>query len=107
MCKKIVNRIYFQIIVITITHAAISALLWFWMGAIALGLGFKDKNTWTVLDIFQSNVIPFIGLAITTPGRYFLSNNLVGTILPWIINSLLWACIIVLLYTWRKSKKYT
>jgi hypothetical protein len=83
------------IICIAIVHAALSALLWCWALAIAMGLGFKDKSTWTVWDHFQAFVVPEFAMTITIPGRFFLSGSWYGLLMPWLANSILWSMVLV------------
>ena len=53
-------------------HAIVTAAVW--LGPLtytALGLGFKDKKTWTRLDKLVSETALPLANTLTTPGRYF------------------------------------
>ncbi len=89
-----------RVALLAAAHAAVSALFWVWMGAVALGLGFKDRATWTLWDHFQVEVVPTIGLTITSPGRFFFFGGWTGIIVPWLINSFLWSVGFVAAYEW-------
>jgi hypothetical protein len=84
-------------------HACVSFITWFWTLGIALGLGFRDGSARTAWDKIQSAVVPPIAFTITLPGRLFLSPDLLGMLVPWLANSILWSVAIVLIYSVVKS----
>ena len=95
------------VLLIAIAHAIVSAFFWLWMGVVALGLGFKDKEKWTAWDSIQETVVPPVALSLTVPGRFITFQDPLGfgLIIPWLLNSILWSLVIVFLYTWYKSCK--
>lgn len=76
-------------------HAGVSAVLWMWTLGIAMGLGFKDRGAWTVLDHLQAVVVPALAFTLTAPGRFFFeeSGGWFGLAVLWTVNSLLWAMV--------------
>lgn len=74
-------------------HMAVCATLWGWMLVVTLGLGFKDRSTWTAFDHFQAAVVPALASALTIPGRLFLGAVDNGYVFFGVmaLNSLLWA----------------
>jgi hypothetical protein len=78
-------------------HACISASVWIWALGVAMGLGFKDRAAWTFWDQFQATVVPVVAMILTTPGNYFLELNggWLGIAGPWLLNSIVWAAVIV------------
>jgi hypothetical protein len=54
-------------------HAIFTAFYWFGpLMYVALGLGFKDKEKWTILDQFLAIVAIPIANIMTTPGCFFV-----------------------------------
>ena len=78
-------------------HAACTALLWIWTLGVT-GLGFKDKAAWSAFDYLQATAIPMLALIFATPGRFAMTDQWVGILLPWIANSLLWGAGITLVF---------
>ena len=50
-----------------------------------MGLGFKDRGAWTVLEHLQATVVPALAFTLTAPGRLFLD---AGAGWPWVV--ILW-----------------
>ncbi|MBJ7311974.1 hypothetical protein ACFOLJ_23425 [Rugamonas sp. CCM 8940] len=98
------------LVVVSGAHAALTAILWFWSLGGALGLGFKDKGTWSLFDHFQADVIPTLAKILATPGRFIMSDKsdiLMSITIPWLANSVLWGAGIVLVFEllmYRQSK---
>ena len=83
---------------------AASAALWIWMLGVALGLGFKDRSTWTAFDHLQDAVIPTLAGVLTMPGRMILdaSDNAFVALGVMILNSLLWATALTAIFSGLK-----
>jgi hypothetical protein len=107
MLQAITSRHWKQVAWCRLGHAIVSALFWLWAGAVALGLGFKDRTSWSAWDHFQAAVVPTAALAITSPGRFFLENGWgwVGLVVPWLINSCLWAVVLVFIWNLVLTKR--
>ena len=77
-------------------HAGVSVLLWVWTMGL-LGLGFKDRERWSMFDHLQVALVPSIAFAITMPGRlvFDYSQSWFALVGAWLLNSLLWAFILV------------
>jgi hypothetical protein len=72
-------------------HAAVTAA--FWLGPlmyVALGLGFKDKEKWTLLDHALSVIALPVATVLTTPGRLFVWDGAGGIVIPALITSATW-----------------
>lgn len=83
---------------IAVAHAILSAIFWLWMGSVALGLGFKDRNEWSAWDHVQSLVVPSVGMILSFPGRLFSeAHSGAHLLLVWLRNSMLWAAFLTLL----------
>ncbi len=91
--------------VVSGVYAALSAFLWLWTLVVALGLGFKDKSTWSVFDHFQATVIPMLALVFATPGRFAFSEGWIRIIIPWIANSVLWGAGTVFVFALLRHKR--
>jgi hypothetical protein len=93
---------------IAIGHAVVSAFLWMWALGVT-GLGFKDRADWTTLDQLQAALVPALAFTITAPGRFFIevAPGWWGIVLPWLLNSALWAALLVGLWStvqrWRNA----
>jgi len=77
-------------------HMAVCAVLWGWTLAVALGLGFKDRSTWTAFDHFQATVVPALASGLTIPGRLILDGASSGYVAIGVmmLNSLFWAIVL-------------
>jgi hypothetical protein len=108
MSQAINSRLWRQIAWLGIGHAIASAVFWLWAGAVALGLGFKDRTSWTAWDHIQATVVPPVALTVTAPGRFFFNNNLgwAGLVVPWLLNSLLWSVVLVCLWNILRTKRH-
>jgi hypothetical protein len=84
-----------------VAHAFVSAILWIWALGVAMGLGFKDRAVWTMLDHLQAAVVPAVAFTLTAPGRFYFaeSGGWTGLVIVWTINSLLWAALVVSLWS--------
>ncbi|CAM3852993.1 hypothetical protein BOTU111922_08860 [Bordetella tumulicola] len=74
-----------------LAHAVFTAL--FWIGPVmyaALGLGFKDRSTWTWLDSAIANWAMPLANILTTPGRSLTYDGLGGFTLPAVLTSATW-----------------
>jgi putative acetyltransferase len=76
-------------------HAIVTVV--FWLAPLtytALGLGFKDKKTWTWLDKLVSETALPLANILTTPGRYFTWDGDGGFLIPALATSLCWGAFI-------------
>ena len=76
-------------------HAFVTAAVW--LGPLpyaAFGLGFKDKEKWSLLDHLVSTTALPVADALTAPGRYISSDGPGGFLIPALITSLSWGAII-------------
>ncbi|GJJ05236.1 hypothetical protein RugamoR64_57740 [Duganella rhizosphaerae] len=72
-------------------HAIVTAAAWLGpLSYAALGLGFKDKETWTWLDHLVSETALPLANTLTTPGRYFTWEGDGGFLIPALVTSLCW-----------------
>lgn len=85
------------ITLLALAHALVSAVLWWWALAVAVGLGFKDRPAWTAWDHIQAGVVPPLAFILSVPGRFFLDADAgwPGIVAPWVFNSILWATVAV------------
>ena len=81
------------VIRIWLLHLAASVALFAWALVATLGLGFKDRSTWTAFDGFQATVAPLLASIVTLPGRWVgaVTNNGYVACGAMVLNSLLWA----------------
>lgn len=101
---EIISRRKIRIAWVALVHGILSAVFWVWAGTVALGLGFKDKQAWSVGDQIQATVVSQIALTITTPGRFLFFDGWPGLLIPWLANSLLWSVALVLIYDLLRSR---
>ncbi len=87
-------------------HAIVTAAVW--LGPLtytALGLGFKDKKTWTWLDKLVSETALPLANTLTTPGRYFTWDGDGGFLIPALATSLCWGvCIAVVVNALKRFR---
>jgi hypothetical protein len=97
-----------QIVGCATAHAMVSASVWIWALAAAMGLGFKDRAAWTTWDHLQADVVPLLAMILTSPGNYFLDFNAgwFGIVGPWLLNSILWAAIAVSVWSLLTGKRH-
>lgn len=87
-------------------HALFTAFYWFGpMMYVAFGLGFKDKEKWTVVDQFLATVTLPIGNILTSPGRFFTWDGIDGIVIPALITSTIWGIFLSIVFAsigrWR------
>jgi hypothetical protein len=93
-------------------HALATAVVWLAMFGAALGLGFKDRENWSLFDhVLSATAVP-ISEILTTPGRYLTWDRTGGFWIPALVTSLSWGTIIPLivaavrrLWLWRRRSQ--
>jgi hypothetical protein len=80
-------------------HAALTTTVW--LGPLtyaAFGVGFKDRDQWTLIDqVVSVTALPVANL-LTTPGRYITWDGLGGFVVPALITSFSWGLFIAAIY---------
>ena len=74
-----------------LAHAVLTVL--FWVGPVmyaALGLGFKDRSTWTWLDSAIGNWALPLANILASPGRSLTYDGFGGFTLPAVLTSATW-----------------
>ena len=95
------------IALLAVAHAVASALLWMWALGVSMGLGFKDRAAWTVLDHLQAAVVPALAFTLTAPGRLFLEAGAgwPWVVIPWLLNSVLWAMVLAAIWSFVPRRR--
>ena len=88
-----------------VLHAVVTGAVWIGpLTYVALGLGFKEKEKWSLLDKIVSTIALPLADMLTTPGRYISWNGAGGFLIPAIITSLCWGMTIAAVV--RISKRF-
>ena len=92
-----VREIAYKTCRIAFMHLFACVFFWVWMGGVALGYGFVDRDQWSIWVHTKVYVIPKIALTLTFPGRLIFEQNDGWLWLLFVVasNSVLWAAIIV------------
>ncbi|MCU6433631.1 hypothetical protein LPB67_07550 [Undibacterium sp. Jales W-56] len=87
-------------------HALFTAF--FFLGPcmyVAFGLGFKDKEKWTIVDQFLAVAALPIANILTMPGRFFTWDGIEGIVIPALITSAIWGIFLSIVFAsivkWR------